>query len=519
MDRQRGATRGDWARSFATATKPTWLAVAIAGVLLTTTGLAAGNSSVPVASPKGWNGPLPTWWAKMQAMSHPPALALQPSVPTPNSTIGRNLDLSRELGPQSETSVAINPANPKQVVAGSNEIFRNPMRAYFSSDAGKTWGAVDLPLPPPIAQASVDFGSDPGVAWDLRGSVYYSYIVVFFTKGFAKVVGSEMAVAHSTDGGQSWNATYFALQTGANPFDDKPMIAVDTHSTSPFANRVYVAWDLTGTDNGDDNGVLVSHSTDHGRTFSAPTYASPVTGSAPRAVIGTSPFVAPDGVFYVAWHANNANQIQIASSPNGGRSFGAVHVVADTRIAFDVAIPAQNLRHALIYPSCGASPFDTDLASHPSYLYCSWVDGSRLTGVSVYLARSPDGGQTWSAPLRVNDDSRTAVNDHFNQWLAVDPVTGRIHLSWYDTRLDPSRLTTNVYYAQSANNGSSFTPNQKVTTAPTNETSPRADQGNQYGDYEGIAAYNGVVYPVWTDRRSSVAYFGEEVFTASIDAD
>ena len=42
--------------------------------------------------------------------------------------------------------------------------------------------------------------------------------------------------------------------------------------------------------------------------------------------------------------------------------------------------------------------------------------------------------------------------------------------------------------------------------------------GNQYGDYEGLAALNGVVRPVWTDRRQAVIDLGlrEEVFTATL---
>jgi hypothetical protein len=30
-----------------------------------------------------------------------------------------------------------------------DEIIRLPMRGYFSSNGGKSWSAVDLPLPPP----------------------------------------------------------------------------------------------------------------------------------------------------------------------------------------------------------------------------------------------------------------------------------------------------------------------------------------------------------------------------------
>lgn len=71
-----------------------------------------------------------------------------------------------------------------------------------------------LPLPPPRTSNGFDFGSDPGVAFDSNGHAYYSYIVVFFSAG-GSINGTEMAVAHSTDGGASWSATYFAPQTRA----------------------------------------------------------------------------------------------------------------------------------------------------------------------------------------------------------------------------------------------------------------------------------------------------------------
>ena len=58
----------------------------------------------------------------------------------------------------------------------------------------------------------------------------------------------------------------------------------------------------------------------------------------------------------------------------------------------------------------------------------------------------------------------------------------------------------------------------QVTTAPTNETCCGAQLHDQYGDYEGIAAYNGISHPVWTDRRAAVASLNEEVFTAVIRA-
>jgi len=50
----------------------------------------------------------------------------------------------------------------------------------------------------------------------------------------------------------------------------------------------------------------------------------------------------------------------------------------------------------------------------------------------------------------------------------------------------------------------------------TDETTPDANLGNQYGDYEGIDARGGIVHPIWTDRRARVATLDEETFTATI---
>jgi len=114
----------------------------------------------------------------------------------------------------------------------------------------------------------------------------------------------------------------------------------------------------------------------------------------------------------------------------------------------------------------------------------------------------------------VNDDG--AGNFHFNQWLAVDPLTGAVDLSWNDTRNDPSHLSTDIFFGRSLDGGVSIERNVQVTTAPTNETCCGADLGNQYGDYEGIDARGGIVHPIWTDRRASVATLDEETFTATI---
>ena len=88
----------------------------------------------------------PTWWAKYQYLVQNPAEAGSPSA---SLIAGPNVNVSGECGPQSETYITLNPNQPAMLAAGLNEIFRLPMRGYFSTDNGLNWGGVDLPLPPP----------------------------------------------------------------------------------------------------------------------------------------------------------------------------------------------------------------------------------------------------------------------------------------------------------------------------------------------------------------------------------
>ena len=70
----------------------------------------------------------PTWWNKYQQLANGgpagKAVLLGPL------TVGANVDASNECGPQSETYITLNPNQPQTLAAGSNEIFRLPMRGY-----------------------------------------------------------------------------------------------------------------------------------------------------------------------------------------------------------------------------------------------------------------------------------------------------------------------------------------------------------------------------------------------------
>ena len=77
-------------------------------------------------------------------------------------------------------------------------------------------------------------------------------------------------------------------------------------------------------------------------------------------------------------------------------------------------------------------------------------------------------------------------------------------------------MSTDIFHARSTDSGLSFGANVQVAAAPTNKTCCGAQLQDQYGDYEGIAAMDGSVHPIWTDRRAAMASLDEEIFTATI---
>jgi hypothetical protein len=151
----------------------------------------------------------------------------------------------------------------------------------------------------------------------------------------------------------------------------------------------------------------------------------------------------------------------------------------------------------------------------------------------IFVSFSDDRGSTWTAPHSVTDQFTQPV-DRFNQWLAVDSVTGDVNLSFYDTRNDTNgfRFMTDTYFTQSVDGGVTFlTPNLRVSSVSSNEHDcnglfpcPAIDYGNQQGDYEGLASLGGVSHPTWTDSRRqlessagcSTNLLMEEVFTATV---
>jgi len=84
--------------------------------------------------------------------------------------------------------------------------------------------------------------------------------------------------------------------------------------------------------------------------------------------------------------------------------------------------------------------------------------------LDVMFIRSTDGGVSWSAPLRINDD---AVGTNAWQWfgtLSVAP-NGRLDVIWNDTREGPDYHRSRVRYSYSTEDGLTWTPSVNITPA------------------------------------------------------
>src|SRR5207245_8875947 len=127
-----------------------------------------------------------------------------------------------------------------------------------------------------------------------------------------------------------------------------------------------------------------------------------------------------------------------------------------------------------------------------------------------FVRFSDDNGATWSAPVRVNDD--TGTNSQFWGRLAIDQTTGDVALSWYDCRNDTGsgagdidgtpNTDTEFFGTVSFDGGVTFQPNFQIAGGPSTAIA-NPNNGNDYGDYTGLAFHAGIMVPARADNSTS----------------
>lgn len=218
-------------------------------------------------------------------------------------------------------------------------------------------------------------------------------------------------VSRSTNGGRTFGPR---VQIPAPPVKrvdlDKSWIVCDGTPTSSHYGTCYTEFDNAA----EDEQVYMSSSTDGGVTWSTPT--SPA--GAPKG-LGGQPLVQPNGTVIVPFWTINKT-VDVFRSTDGGSSWTSATTISKTVFHSD----AGGIR---------TDPLPSAEIDGAGKVYVSWEDcrfRKSCSSNDIVFSTSSD-GLNWSATARVPIDGVNSTVDHFLPGLAVDPATsgGGAHLA------------------------------------------------------------------------------------------
>ncbi|HET8893468.1 MAG TPA: sialidase family protein [Gaiellaceae bacterium] len=414
-----------------------------------------------------------------------------------------------------EPSMAVNPANPKNVVTvyqlsriADGGDATNGFATSF--DGGKTWTSGALPgLTTFPGQGGVfERASDAVVAFGTDGKTVYANSLVF---DFNNNLGlrSGIAVNVSKDGGKTWGPPVILQDDVLGGLNDKNWIVVD-QSDAPghHKGRVYVVWDRIAP-------VLVNycdHDCDKLANWLPDFQTIPNVVFAGQG-IGAFPVITKSGGLGIVMDADSGGvpvpsgpdelelqpgttEVVFIAAPEAGSTPWPAPLAflppVDIAANEGAAIPAQragSLPSAAVDQSSGT-------------IYAAWEDARyRSVGTNdAVISRSFDGGLTWTAPQRVNPGSTTDHADHYNVSVDVG-AGGTVHVAYRerDESGTGPRYTDAIdtYYQESFDGGSTWTAPLKVDKTPS---MPWYDafsrDGSFEGDYNQVASSGGYTYIV-----------------------
>jgi hypothetical protein len=440
---------------------------------------------------------------------------------------------------QNEPTVAVDPSDPRVVVAGSNDycasIVNNEVWAgyYRSEDGGDTWTHSLVPGYPADASSAgtaspvhgvCGAAGDPTQAFDAEGTLYYGFIC--FNR--AKPINGGVYVARYADHGATYDRTVLVKKgtpsalftTGL--FQDKINLTVD-QTDGEFSGNVYVAWSQYNGLQSGNNAVLFARSSDHGLSFGRPIKVTPKEhGTASFADLA----VGPDGAIYLTYvtypsSSRPTADVWLVTSHDGGTSWGAPSHVQSITL-FD----SNQFAGATGTVDCGDGPFTCEsgftfsrffsnsaVAADENGVHVVWASELPSGQNKVFVRNSTDGGQTFDATTSLD------TVDVGHQWFPdIASADGVLSVIFYDSRSDPaydadrppgneadgmnSGDVVQARVAQSSDGGESWSE-QVVSTAGSNFgwMTHGSRRVGFWGDYLYVSAVPGAVHVVWTDSR------------------
>jgi hypothetical protein len=263
----------------------------------------------------------------------------------------------------------------------------------------------------------------------------------------------QVRIAHTKDFGKTWSA-WKSVQSAP----DKPWVAGGKDGT------VFISW--LG------NGAGWKRSLDYGETWEAPK----LIGFQNH---GTTFGVGSNGFVHVLF--NQGSGLSYQRSKDWGATAEAKRVLVANQGTFCYS-PCNPRQHPIA--GGGSDPTGKVVVG----VWSSTRSGGGSDGNDdIWAVISRDFGDTWTQPIRVNDNTTPARQ--VQPWATADKY-GRVHVVWTDLRHNGSNA---VYYSSTLTD--KFAPNVEITDQ-------RGPLQSFYGDYKGITVQGDDVLVTWIDARN-----------------
>lgn len=326
--------------------------------------------------------------------------------------------------------------------------------AWASSDGGRHY--VTLASPNALSQTSQPTVAPGGGDTDLAvapsknaNNLYNVYV--------ASLSLANVDVSTSTDGGNSW----MLHPTSATiPGDDREWIAADG------ASKVCISYHDVATFN-----INVNCSTDAGATFTQLGDAIDVAHAynINNNEIGNLAIDPSNHYIYQTFSGIDSGDVACSQAGTCGYHVVYMGVSTDGGKTFTDHKVYDNPNNTVSYGHQFVN-VSVDLAGNVYSVYCD--------NHNIYYSYSTDHGQSWSAPVKVNQAS-IGANTAIFPW-SVAGAAGKLDIVWYGTSYYDG-VNTPDNYPMSASWRADFAQNLKATTPGSSFTEVAASPINHYG--------------------------------------